>query len=73
MKDQKSFYLCPTCFAASEVMAELHSHRMVHVDEALLGDDLRRPPVDASGRLQSRAPRWFLELVAPRPLIQTAG
>jgi hypothetical protein len=64
MNELKSFYLCPTCFATQETGAA-HPHPMIHVDTAAMSVELCRPPIDAQGRLQSRAPRWFLHRVRP--------
>jgi len=55
------FYLCPTCFAVSASEAEHHGRPMLRCEAGEPGDEQRKPKMDASGRLQTHAPRWFLE------------
>jgi hypothetical protein len=55
------FYLCPTCFEARLTDDGQHTHRMARCEAGPLGDERRRPIVDATGRLSTRAPRWFVE------------
>jgi len=57
------FYLCPVCFETSESGVEYHRHQMIRCDAGQPGDERRKPLVDDSGQLKSRAPRWFLEAV----------
>jgi hypothetical protein len=61
------FFICPVCFAACESGRDCHDHAMVCC-QVMAPDDARRRPIqDASGRLLSRAPRWFLEAVGWLP------
>jgi hypothetical protein len=57
------FYICPFCFKVCESCRDCHERRMIRCDVGQPGDERRKPLIDASGRLQSRAPRWFLEAV----------
>jgi hypothetical protein len=57
------FYLCPTCFDVSEKSIICHDHRMIRCDVDTLDDRRRSPIIDTSGRVYTRAPRWFLEAV----------
>ena len=57
------FYLCPTCFNVSEKSVVCHEHRMILCDVETLDDKRRCPVIDTSGRVHTRAPRWFLEAV----------
>ena len=59
MNPEEIFYLCPTCFEASETAAECHGHRMMHCECGQPGDERRKPVVNGGGQLTSRAPRWF--------------
>jgi hypothetical protein len=76
MNNSRVFYLCSVCFNASERPAVCHHRPMVRCDPGQPGDDRRRPPADAQGRLKSHAPRWFLEAigsVAPGGTISRAA
>ena len=55
------FYLCPTCFYASESSDTEHEHALLRVDPGLPGDEKRKPVTDRNGRILSAAPRWFYE------------
>jgi hypothetical protein len=57
------FYLCPTCFYASDLPDSSHEHPLLRVDPGLAGDERRKPITDRSGRILSPAPRWFHEAV----------
>ncbi len=61
MKTGFQFYLCPTCFEASEFKLEGHRHPMIRMDPGRTDDERRKPKLDATGRLASHAPVWFLE------------
>jgi hypothetical protein len=56
-----AFYLCPTCFYASETPDNGHDHPLLRVDPGLPGDERRKPIMDSSGRILSAAPLWFHE------------
>ena len=57
------FYLCPTCFYASESPHDGHEHELLRVDPGLPGDERRKPITDRHGQIRSPAPRWFHEAV----------
>ncbi|HKY53625.1 MAG TPA: hypothetical protein VJM08_04925 [Anaerolineales bacterium] len=57
------FYLCPTCFYASETLDSSHEHTLLRVDPGLPGDERRKPITDRNGRIISPAPRWFYEAI----------
>jgi hypothetical protein len=63
MNTAYSFYLCPVCFEVREDCRDCHHQRMIVCDVGGPGDERRKPVIDASGRLKSRAPRWFMEAV----------
>lgn len=73
MTSSDPFYLCPTCFAASTRDQHLHEHRMITVSLRGMEVDQRRPLVDASGRLLTRAPRWFVASTHPIAAGQVGG
>ena len=56
------FYICPVCFAAADEPVECHGHLMVACDAANPEDC--KPLMDDQGNLKSRAPRWFVTLIA---------
>jgi len=58
-----AFYLCPTCFYASETLEDEHEHTLLRVDPGLPGDERRKPVTDRNGQILSAAPRWFYEAV----------
>lgn len=66
MKSNCLFYICPTCFNTSETEANCHGRSMIKYDACVQTHDQRKPLRDANGRLQSRAPRWFLEATQSR-------
>jgi hypothetical protein len=59
MNPDESMYLCTTCFNASPTRADCHGRPMRRFDTGHPGDELRKPIADQTGRLESRAPRWF--------------
>ena len=61
MNTSSSFYLCPTCFYASDILDTGHEHTLLRVDPGLPGDERRKPITDPRGRILSPAPRWFHE------------
>ena len=71
MNNSLVFYLCPTCFYASEIPDDNHEHVLLRVEPGPPGDEKRRPLTDQNGHILSPAPRWFHEAilqakVAPR-------
>jgi hypothetical protein len=63
MNDSLAFYLCPTCFYASEFSEPEHEHALLRVDPGLPGDERRKPLTDRNGRILSPAPRWFYDAI----------
>lgn len=61
MNDSIVFYLCPTCFYASDTADDGHEHGLLRVDPGLPGDERRKPVTDQSGHILSPTPRWFHE------------
>ena len=57
------FYLCPTCFYASETADDGHEHALLRVDPGLTGDERRKPVTDQNGDILSPAPYWFYEAI----------
>ena len=57
------FYLCPSCFYASDVPDDYHEHPLLRVEPGLPGDEKRKPVTDKDGHILSPAPRWFHEAV----------
>ena len=55
------FFLCPSCFYASEFPDDNHEHALLKVDPGLPEDEKRKPIIDHNGRILSAAPRWFHE------------
>jgi hypothetical protein len=60
------FYLCPTCFYASDIADDGHEHPLLRVDPGLPGDTRRRPLTSRDGLILSPAPRWFYEALLER-------
>lgn len=63
MSSSPVFYLCPTCFYASDIPDLAHEHALLRVDPGLPGDDRRKPVTNSHGRILSPAPRWFHEAI----------
>jgi hypothetical protein len=63
MNTSLSFYLCPTCFYASEIPDDGHEHTLLRVDPGLPGDERRKPVTNRNGHILSPAPRWFYEAI----------
>jgi hypothetical protein len=61
MNTSLTFYLCPTCFYASETSDERHEHALLRVDPGMPGDERRKPVTDQEGHTLTPAPRWFHE------------
>jgi len=62
MNPDCEFYLCPTCFRASDELQSCHGRMMVCYAGYSLNQ--RKPPMDRNGRINNRAPIWFLEAQA---------
>ena len=60
MNNSLVFYLCPTCFYASDT-PDGHEHALLRVDPGLPGDERRKPVMDHDGLILSPAPYWFYE------------
>jgi hypothetical protein len=67
MNTRIPFYLCPTCFAATDTHPERHRHPMVWCDAGEPGSERRKPLTDERGKLQTAAPRWFVEALGWLP------
>jgi len=63
MNHSTIFYICPTCFYASDRASEPHEHRLLRVDPGPPNDERRRPVTDPNERILNPAPRWFYEAV----------
>lgn len=57
------FYICPFCFRVCDSCEECHEHQMICCDPGAIDAERRKPVMDASGHIQTRAPRWYLEAV----------
>jgi len=57
----EAFYLCSVCFRTSTEAETCHNHPMHCCDTGRWGDECRKPLMTASGRLLTRAPRWWLQ------------
>ncbi len=62
MNPNTEFYLCGTCFHASEEPQHCHGKMTIHYAGASV--EQRKPPMDGNGRISSRAPMWFLKAQA---------
>lgn len=54
------FYICPTCFAATETEPIGHPHAMICIDLSSLEVVNQSPPTNGDGTLQTRRPAWFM-------------
>lgn len=63
------FYLCPTCFYASETPDDSHEHALLRVDPGLPGDERRKPITDREGLILSPAPYWFYEAILQKRMV----
>lgn len=64
MTSLETFYLCPTCFAATQEQQH-HEHGMIVVHGLDLDASQRQPIIDAGGRLLTQAPHWFVASTRP--------
>ena len=62
MNPDSEFYLCPTCFQASEEPQICHSKNMIFYGGVPV--EQRKPPMKGNGRITDRAPIWFLQAKA---------
>jgi hypothetical protein len=58
---QEPIYVCLYCYQVCENPTSCHESPMLVCNPGRPGSPRRKPVVDRSGRLLSRAPRWFLE------------
>lgn len=60
-------YVCPDCFLAdvSPGTCPACGHTRVECNPGDANNPCRKPPMDAQGRLRSRAPLWWLVRSAP--------
>ena len=63
MVEPSAFYICPFCFTVCEQDQRCHGHPMVRCVPGNWGMPSRMPVADGSGKMYSRAPRWYLEAV----------
>ena len=61
MNPSSIFYLCPTCFYASDAPDNAHEHALLRVDPGRAGDERRKPLTGRDGLILSPAPFWFYE------------
>jgi hypothetical protein len=67
MLTRDQFYLCSTCFEASETLRECCGQPMLCCQCGEVGAERRQPPRTADGHFTSRAPRWFWEALRGVP------
>jgi hypothetical protein len=60
-ENRQVFYMCAACFRTSDEAENCHNRPMLHCDTGCWGDECRKPPVTADGRLLTRAPQWWLQ------------
>jgi len=58
---RESLYVCVYCYQVCDNPISCHSSPMLVCRPGVPGSERRKPLVDRSGNLLSRAPRWFLE------------
>ncbi len=63
MNSEVDFYICPICFMTAGGPRSHHRRQMVHYTPLPPGHNLLKPPADDDGRLETRAPRWFLDSI----------
>lgn len=68
-----TFYICPVCFNAGEDLEECHQHLMIRCEPGTPDLERRKPLMDATGRILTHAPRWFLEAVGWIPPQRPSG
>jgi hypothetical protein len=63
----KSFYLCPNCYTAAEAAGAcpMCGHELLGCRPGDADDPCRKPLIDSTGQIRSRAPRWWLEKRLP--------
>jgi hypothetical protein len=66
------FYLCPTCFYASETPDNTHEHTLLRVDPGLPGDERRKPITGRDGLILTPAPYWFYEALLQRRIARSS-
>ena len=61
------FYVCERCFSAAEQAGPCPLCRQDRREFVIgaVDDPLRRPPIDADGHVQCRAPLWWVTSHAP--------
>jgi hypothetical protein len=55
------FFMCAVCFRVSLELDVCHGRSMLYCDAGCWGDECRKPPMAANGRILTRAPRWWLQ------------
>jgi hypothetical protein len=60
-EEHQVFYMCGVCFRTSSQAEVCHDRPMLRCDTGCWGDECRKPLMTASGRIQTRAPRWWLK------------
>jgi hypothetical protein len=66
------FYLCPTCFYASETSDDGHEHVLLRVDPGLPGDERHKPVTERDGLILSPAPYWFYEALIQKRIASSS-
>jgi hypothetical protein len=73
MQTSSVFYLCPTCFYASQTPDDSHEHVLLCVDPGLPGDERRKPIMDRDGLILSPAPFWFHEALRQSHIVSSGA
>ena len=73
MEDSLVFYICPTCFYASEVPDESHEHQLLRVDRGLPGNEGRKPVIGRDRVILFPAPYWFYEALTHNRIVSSSN
>ena len=65
MSTTTRFYICPTCFVATDTELGDHPHIMLGINLSVQSTDDQCPPRHSDGTLQTRRPKWFLAATQP--------
>jgi hypothetical protein len=61
VQHSRVIYICRTCHRVGQRALTCHPGKSVKCDAGAPGDERSMPLFDASGRLVTRAPKWWVE------------
>ena len=73
MNPTQEFYICSSCFNATENDSQCHGKVMIHYPGYPAGHPQLKPAIGKIGNIQTAMPRWMLNGIKTVDRLQLAG